>query len=145
VEATGVQPNGRITPHCTGLWNDEQMDAFKEIVDTLSVFEAVAGIQLAHAGRKGSCLSPFLTGNQHDNVANENQGGWPDNVVAPSAIRGWESAATPREMSKEDIAGLIQSYVDASERALKAGMCSLSFFWGLVYSKVIVLNYQVSR
>ncbi len=59
VEATGVVPEGRITPQDLGLWNDQQRDAFKPIVDFLHEQGAAAGIQLAHAGRKASTYRPW--------------------------------------------------------------------------------------
>ncbi|MEK7206299.1 MAG: oxidoreductase, partial [Pseudomonadota bacterium] len=62
VEATGVSPEGRISPYDLGLWSDAQRDAFRPIVQFIKEQGAVAAIQLAHAGRKGSSDAPWLNG-----------------------------------------------------------------------------------
>jgi hypothetical protein len=79
-EATSVSPEGRITPGDIGLWNDEQIDGLSRIVNFVHLQGAIAGIQLAHAGRKASCAVPREGGKQLD----EKQGGW--QTVAPSDI-----------------------------------------------------------
>lgn len=115
VEATGVVPEGRITPACTGLWSDAQRDAFKPIVDFVKSQGTAIGIQLAHAGRKASCAVPWEGGAQ---LPSEN-GGW--QTVAPSAISFKDSDNTPRAMSRDDIAHLVDSFVAAARRAVDAG------------------------
>ena len=62
-EATAVLPEGRITPACAGIWNDEQLEALIPITRFLEQHGAVAGIQIAHAGRKGSAARPWDGGN----------------------------------------------------------------------------------
>jgi 2,4-dienoyl-CoA reductase-like NADH-dependent reductase (Old Yellow Enzyme family) len=126
VESTAVTPHGRITPNDLGLWNDAQREAFKEICDTLNDFHAVAGIQLGHAGRKASAMSPFKTGNQHFVLASEEEGGWPKDVVAPSAI-AWDELALPREMTITEIQELVESYAVSARRAVEAGKRALIF------------------
>ena len=75
-------------------------------------------IQLAHAGRKASCVAPWLSAAA---VAPKEQNGWPDNVLAPSAIPWNEHHAQPRAMTLEDIESFKKSYADAVRRALTAG------------------------
>src|SRR5690554_1585112 len=80
-EATGVVPEGRITPDDSGLWNDSQRDAWAKIAAFVKSQGAVAGMQLAHAGRKGSTWRPWAP--QSGSVPLD-EGGW--QTVAPSAI-----------------------------------------------------------
>ncbi|KAJ3116679.1 hypothetical protein HDU96_009030 [Phlyctochytrium bullatum] len=122
VEATGVTPNGRITPNCLGIWSDDlHLEPFKAIVSQIKAFGAVAGIQLAHAGRKSSTLSPFFGKGDHNLLASEADGGWPNDVVAPSPIKGWPTAGLPRELTVEEIKGIVKAFADAAVRADKAG------------------------
>lgn len=106
VEMTNVAPNGRITPSCLGLWNDEQRDAFKPIVDSVHKYGSKIAVQIGHAGRKAQDC---------------------DDVVAPSAIHYGEldyagqNLKTPRELSKAEIQEVIQSYQDAVKRAVEVG------------------------
>ncbi|MEC8028921.1 MAG: NADH:flavin oxidoreductase/NADH oxidase, partial [Pseudomonadota bacterium] len=61
-EATAVEPRGRITPRCLGIWNDEQVEAFKPITAFIESMGSVPAIQLAHAGRKASSHVPWMGG-----------------------------------------------------------------------------------
>lgn len=115
VEATGVVPQGRITPACTGLWNDAQRDAFKPIVAFVKSQGTAIGIQLAHAGRKASCALPWQGGAQ----LSPDQGGW--QTVAPSALAFRGEDATPKAMSVDDIKELVGHFVAAAHRAVDAG------------------------
>lgn len=81
VEATAVSPEGRITPGCAGLWNDEQAKAFAPAVQTIKDAGAVPGIQIGHAGRKASANRPW-EGDNH--IADDDPRGW--ETIAPSAI-----------------------------------------------------------
>ncbi|KAJ3201401.1 hypothetical protein HDU67_001365 [Dinochytrium kinnereticum] len=122
VEATGVTSNGRITPNCLGIWSDDlHLEPFRTVVSHIKSFGAVAGIQLAHAGRKASCLSPFFGKGGHSILADASQGGWPDDIVGPSAVRGYETSGMPRELSREEIGELVKAFADAAVRADKAG------------------------
>ncbi len=111
VEATGVVPEGRITNKCTGIWNDEQVEAFRKIVKFVHEnSESKIGIQLAHAGRKASTWN----GKQ---ISLEE--GW--ETVAPSPIAYHESERLPHVLSTEEIKSLIQSFRDAAKRSINAG------------------------
>ena len=111
VEATGVVPEGRITNGCMGIWNDDQAEKLRKIVNFVHENSgSKIGIQLAHAGRKASTWN----GKQISLVE-----GW--ETVAPSPIPYEESERTPHELTAEEIAGLVQAFRDAAKRALDAG------------------------
>lgn len=111
VEATGVVPEGRITHKCTGLWNEEQTQAFKKIVDFVHHnSESKIGIQLGHAGRKAS------TWNGKQLSLEE---GW--ETVAPSKIPYAEDERIPHELTIPEIKKLVQNFKDSASRALEAG------------------------
>ncbi len=114
-EATGVSPQGRISPADTGLWNDAQESAWRRIVDFIHSQKAAAGIQLAHAGRKASTAAPWLGGKA---LAADN-GGW--NTVAPSAISFAEGYATPQALDKPGIAKVVGDFATSAKRARQAG------------------------
>ncbi|KAI0202392.1 FMN-linked oxidoreductase [Astrocystis sublimbata] len=119
VEATGVVPEGRITPQDTGLWEDGQIEPLKRITTFAHSQNQKIGIQLAHAGRKASAVSPWLAGNA---MATVEADGWPDNLYAPSAIPfNPDINPTPKALTVEQIEGLKEAFVAASKRAISAG------------------------
>src|SRR3954451_14055562 len=112
-EATAVVPEGRISPQDTGLWNDEQADAWRRITDFAHRQGTPIGVQLAHAGRKASTRPGW----EHGVVAPD-EGGW--EPVAPSA-EAYPGLLQPRDLTSEEIAALPGAFGDAAERALAAG------------------------
>jgi len=118
VEATAVTRNGRITPQDLGLYEDAQIKPLAEIVEFAHSQGQKIMIQLAHAGRKASTIAPWLSSGE---VATKEVGGWPDDVVAPSAIAWNENHAKPREMTLREIEQFKLDFGDAVRRALKAG------------------------
>lgn len=116
VEATGVTPEGRISPKDLGLWNDAQRDALAPIVDFVHSQGAAAGIQLAHAGRKASTWPKW--GVDQDGSLPETQGGW--QTLAPSAIT-FPGLAEPRELTTGEIAETVTAFASAARRAVDAG------------------------
>ena len=115
-EATAVTPVGRISPQDTGIWNDEQATAWARIVGFIRSQGAVAGIQLAHAGRKASTWRHWpgeLVG-----TVPADQGGWMP--VAPSAI-AFEGYVTPHELTTREIDAAVDDFAAAARRALGAG------------------------
>ncbi|WP_281701818.1 NADH:flavin oxidoreductase/NADH oxidase [Acetobacter malorum] len=117
VEATGVSPEGRITPGCLGLWNDEQAAAFAPIVESIRKAGAVPGIQIAHAGRKASANLPW---EGDDHIPEGDPRAW--QPIGPSAIPfGANLPRTPTEMTLDDIARVKADFVKAVERARDAG------------------------
>lgn len=117
VEATGVAPEGRITPNCTGLWNDAQAQAFAPIVSDIRAAGAAAGIQIAHAGRKASSNRPW---EGDDHIPDGDPRGW--DTIAPSAIPfGANLPKMPRAMTADDITRVQADFVAATERARDLG------------------------
>jgi len=114
-EATAVSPEGRITPGDLGIYLDEHITRLSEITAFIHQQGAVAGIQLAHGGRKAGCAIAWEGGKQLD----PEQGGW--KPVAPSAIPFQPGDSEPREMNMADIGKVISDFRSAASRALKAG------------------------
>ena len=114
-EATAVSPEGRISPDDAGIWNDEQMNAYKRITSFIKSQNAVPGIQLAHAGRKASTYSPWKGKGE---VKTEN-GGW--QTIAPSPIKFAENFPDPKEMNENEIGLVISQFTKAAERSVEAG------------------------
>jgi 2,4-dienoyl-CoA reductase-like NADH-dependent reductase (Old Yellow Enzyme family) len=116
VEATAVAPEGRITPGCLGLWSDRHIEPLARIAAFLKEHGAVAGIQIAHAGRKASADLPWR-GGAH---LSEAQGGW--ETIAPSAIAfGGNLPTVPRAMTVADIERVRDNFAATARRALAAG------------------------
>ena len=117
VEATAVAPEGRITPGCTGIWNDDLAQAFVPVVKAIKAAGSVPGIQIAHAGRKASANRPW---EGDDHILDGDTRGW--QTIAPSAIAfGGSLAKVPRAMDLDDIARVQQNFVDAAIRAREVG------------------------
>lgn len=114
-EATSVVPEGRISPRDTGIWSDEQRDAWAPIVAAIHERGGLAGIQLAHAGRKASTWWPWA--DERGSVP-EADGGW--QTVAPSAV-AFEGFAEPTELDAAGIDRVVDGFRDAARRALDAG------------------------
>jgi len=114
-EATAVSPEGRISPGDLGFWKDEHISGLKRIVSFIHQQGSVAGIQLAHAGRKASCAVPLKGGKQLDIKT----GGW--KTVAPSDIPFLKEDRTPESLNKEGINKVISDFKSATLRALTAG------------------------
>jgi 2,4-dienoyl-CoA reductase-like NADH-dependent reductase (Old Yellow Enzyme family) len=120
VEATGVEARGRISPGDVGLWNDEQARALARIAEFLKANGAAAGIQLAHAGRKGSVRRPWDGGTELS-AGDVAKGEAPWETIAPSAVKFAESYPMPRAMSTADMAEVIIAFREATRRAYDAG------------------------
>jgi len=114
-EATAVRSDGRISYGDMGIWKDEHIEKLQQITSFIHEHGAVAGIQLAHAGRKASCELPWNGGKQISSGENHWQ------VVAPSALPFMEGEMIPHALTKDEIAGLVNDFKLAAERALKAG------------------------
>ncbi|KAK2006378.1 NADH:flavin oxidoreductase/NADH oxidase [Colletotrichum eremochloae] len=122
IEATAVEPRGRISPQDVGLWKDSQVAPLKRVVDFIHSQSQAVAIQLAHAGRKASTLAPWIRETDGRYLAHENEGGWPDDCVAPSAIPYDKEWPMPRELTVEEIEGLVKNFADAAKRAIEAGV-----------------------
>lgn len=116
VEATAVSPEGRISPADSGIYHDGHIEAFAKISHFMKAHGAVAGMQIAHAGRKASANKPW----EGDNHIPDDQGGW--EVIAPSPIAfGGGLTKTPKEMTIAEIHRIQHAFVAAALRALAAG------------------------
>ncbi len=115
-EATAVVAEGRISPSDLGIWDDAHVPMLRRITTFIRAQGAVAGIQLAHAGRKASTTRPW---DGHRAVPPA-EGGWA-NVMAPSAIAYNDNYPSPQAMSHWDIASVIAAFGAAAARALAAG------------------------
>ncbi|KAK0186348.1 NADH:flavin oxidoreductase/NADH oxidase [Armillaria mellea] len=118
VEAAAVVPEGRITPNDLGIWSDDHIAPLAAIVEFAHSQNQKIAIQIAHAGRKASTAAPWI---EEPNLVGVEMGGWPDDVVAASPIPFADSYATPKELSREDLKGLVESFKQAALRAVKAG------------------------
>ncbi|AFI85843.1 NADH:flavin oxidoreductase/NADH oxidase [Methylophaga nitratireducenticrescens] len=117
VEATAVSPEGRITPGCTGIWNDAQAEGMAKIASAIKKAGACAGIQIAHAGRKASANRPW---EGDDHLADSDPQSW--QTIAPSAVAfGANLPKVPQAMTLEDIERVKADFVAAAKRAKKAG------------------------
>lgn len=111
VEATGVEPRGRITNHCMGIWNDEQAKQLQRIVEFVHKnSESKIGIQLSHSGRKGS------TWNTKQISVEE---GW--ETIAPSPIPYHPTERIPHVLTQEEIKEQVRNFREAARRAVEAG------------------------
>ena len=114
-EATAVEARGRISLADTGIYQDGHVDAWRKIVDFIRGQGVVAGMQLAHAGRKGSTGIPWQGGKK----VTVKDGGW--EPVAPSAVPFSEDYPMPRALSRDGIREVVASFARAAGRALEAG------------------------
>lgn len=114
-EATAVSPEGRITADDLGIWKDEHIPFLKKITDFIKDQSSIPGIQLAHAGRKASHLSPW----KGRRPLKETEGAW--KTLAPSSIAFKEEYPAPKEMSKGEIQQLVKDFGTAAKRAVEAG------------------------
>ena len=115
-EATAINPAGRITPKCLGIWSDEHARAIKPIVEFIDTMGVIAGIQLAHAGRKASTSPPFLGGKP---LPVDDPDAWP--VVGPSAVTVGPGFPEPHELSIAEIGQLVEDFRIAARRSIDCG------------------------
>lgn len=116
IEATGVTSEGRISPFCLGIWSDEFIADFAQIVDFAHSQGAKMGIQLAHAGRKGSA-HPWMPNAPSGSVPIAD-GGWQTVAPSPMAFAGMDA---PHELTVAEIDALVDAFVAAADRAVRAG------------------------
>lgn len=114
-EAAAVAPEGRISPQDLGVWNEAHFEPLERITRFIADQGGVAGIQLAHAGRKASTFRPW----SGEGKVAEADGGWVP--VAPSGVPFSATYPTPREMTIEDIQASQTAFAVAAERAYRAG------------------------
>lgn len=115
VEATAVTPEGRITPGDTGIWTDAHAEALGRIVRFVHSQGAAIGIQLAHAGRKASCDLPWKGGLP----LNAGEGAW--QIVGASPVPFSEQHPLPKDLTENEIRGVVQAFVRGAQRAVAVG------------------------
>jgi 2,4-dienoyl-CoA reductase-like NADH-dependent reductase (Old Yellow Enzyme family) len=115
VEATAVSPEGRISPQDTGLWSDAHIEAYRRIAGFVRERGAAPGIQLAHAGRKGSTRVPWKGGG----LLQSSEGPW--QTVAPSAIPFGPNYPVPKALTEEQIEEIVNQFRASAARAVRAG------------------------
>jgi 2,4-dienoyl-CoA reductase-like NADH-dependent reductase (Old Yellow Enzyme family) len=117
IEATAVDPRGRITPECLGLWNDDNEDALRDVLLRVRRYSRVpVGIQLSHAGRKAASHRPFVG----KGPLKSDQGAWP--VIGPSAIPFADGWQVPHVMNRADMDEVVDVFVQAAKRADRLGV-----------------------
>jgi 2,4-dienoyl-CoA reductase-like NADH-dependent reductase (Old Yellow Enzyme family) len=114
-EATAVSPEGRISPSDAGIWSDEHAEAYKRLTKFIKDQGSIAGIQLAHAGRKASTNEPWNGGK----IVEENEGGW--QTFAPTAERFAEDYPLPKAMDESDLEKVRNDFVASAKRSVEAG------------------------
>lgn len=117
VEATAVEPKGRISPQDLGIWGEEHVEPLKRVTNIIKENGAVPAIQLAHAGRKAATYRPWGVGNKRGPIPEDES--W--ELDAPSSIAWDTHYPTPRELTVEEIKEKVNLFKQAAERALAAG------------------------
>ena len=115
LEATAVAPEGRISPYDLGLWSDAHIDPLARIAHLVRTQETVAGIQLAHAGRKGS----IGAGWEPQRSLRIEDGGW--TTRSPSALAFGDGYAAPKELATHELSMIVEQFAAAAVRAREAG------------------------
>jgi len=119
VEATAIEPPGRISPADLGLWDDAQAQAWQPITQFIKEHGAVPCIQLGHSGRKGATGAPAQ---KHKPLSNE-EGGW--ETIAPSPLAYADGYSVPRELAADELEQLVGTWTKATRRALIAGFSAV--------------------
>ncbi|RAL11218.1 NADH:flavin oxidoreductase/NADH oxidase [Aspergillus homomorphus CBS 101889] len=134
VEASAVQPNGRISPNDAGLWDtapdSEQFKALQRVVRFSHAQGAKVALQLGHAGRKASVAAPWLAtkAGKPSLKVDEDAFGWPSNIVGPSGGKEhiWDGTGeghwTPRALSTEEVEEVVKAFAASAEVAIRAGV-----------------------
>lgn len=117
-ESTAIVPEGRISPQDLGIWGDDHIEPLKRITRFIHEQGSVAGVQLAHAGRKASTYRPW----DGRGTVPEAQGGWRQ-VVAPSGLIFAEGYPVPEALSDGGIRAVVAAFAQAARRAFDAGFC----------------------
>lgn len=139
MEATGVTPEGRITPDCLGLWQDAHIEMLKRVTDFAKTQGAAIGIQIGHAGRKASMKKPW-EGGQRILPAD---GGWV--TWAPSPVPFQADHDAPHAMTLDDIKKTVDDFVSAARRAVTAGFQVIEIHGAHGYLLHQFLSPQIGR
>ncbi|KAG6830247.1 hypothetical protein H0H87_008774 [Tephrocybe sp. NHM501043] len=118
-EGIAVEPQGRITPQDLGLWSDDHIEPLAKIIEFAHTQGQKLAVQLTHAGRKASATAPWISG---DVISSKEVGGWPDDIWGPSPVGFYDGIPPPKELTKIRIKEVVQAFVDAAIRSVKAGI-----------------------
>ena len=130
IEGTSISPEGGGPPQSLGLWDDSQIEPLRELVQYVHSQSQNVGIQLNHTGRKGSTVVLWLRAHA---ISTKAVGGWPDELVAPSAIPYAPEDPVPTELDERGIEKVKQAWADAAARAVKAGVDTIEIHGGHGY------------
>lgn len=134
IEASGVQYNGRISPYCPGIWQDDQIESVRRVAEFIRSQGSIPAIQLAHAGRKASTAPGWIAAKSKllSMRSTTDVGGWPENVVGPmgGTEECWDGKGMsetggywpPRALSVKEIREMVQDWAKAAERSVQAGI-----------------------
>jgi 2,4-dienoyl-CoA reductase-like NADH-dependent reductase (Old Yellow Enzyme family) len=134
IEATNVQPHGRITPNCPGLWDDAQIPGIRRVAEFVKSQGALMGLQIGHAGRKASTIATWLSERlqRPSTRADVDVGGWPNEVVGPMGgpPESWDMKTVeqdsgfwpPRQLTVAEIKEIVQAFADSARRGVEAGV-----------------------
>ena len=117
VEASAVAPEGRISPGDLGAWSDSQVEGLARLARVVRAQGSVAGIQLAHAGRKASTPAPW----EGRKLLTAGNGGWSP-IWGPSAFPFDDLSATPEQLDRRQIADILAAFAQGAKRVVEAGM-----------------------
>ena len=117
-EATAVNPEGRISPWCPGIWSDEQIPGWKKVTDFIRSAGSVSALQLAHAGRKASTYRSW-SGTGTVPIAD---GGWQSYSATDVTFQGYSA---PRMLETAEVSSLVEDFQTAARRAVAAGFDAL--------------------
>jgi 2,4-dienoyl-CoA reductase-like NADH-dependent reductase (Old Yellow Enzyme family) len=120
IEMTNIEAAGRITPHCMGLYSDDNESALRQVVNFCKdIADTPIALQLAHAGRKASSARPW----EGRKPILPSDGGW--EIVAPSAIALQDDTPVPRELDSTEITDMVNKFANAARRAERIGIDAL--------------------
>ncbi|CAI7665786.1 unnamed protein product [Penicillium bialowiezense] len=142
LEATAVQARGRITPEDSGIWLDSHVEGLRKHVEFAHSNNSRIGIQIGHAGRKASCVAPWLDAGL---AATKEAGGWPDDVMGPSDEPFAPGYPIPRAMSLEEIEQLKEDFISGVRRAVEAGFDVIDFHFAHGYLVSSFLSPAVNK
>lgn len=142
LEATAVQARGRITPEDSGIWLDSHVEGLRKHVEFAHSNNSRIGVQIGHAGRKASCVAPWLDAGL---AAIKEAGGWPDDVMGPSDEPFAPGYPIPRAMSLEEIEQLKEDFISGVRRAVEAGFDVIDFHFAHGYLVSSFLSPAVNK
>ncbi|KAG4067786.1 hypothetical protein HA402_010472 [Bradysia odoriphaga] len=128
IEATAVEPQGRLSPEDTGMWGDEHIEPLRRIARLVHASGGRLGIQLAHGGRKAACYPPYHKYEENGGRLNrgspvpDSEGGFANEIRAPTNVAWSKDMPAPKELTTAEVKELVQKFADAARRSVEAGV-----------------------